>query len=63
MSEKEIQEAERTVRRVLGKFDWGDYGLDDLDPNVNPSLADDWKRDLAAEVVSALDAKNQLRHA
>jgi hypothetical protein len=57
-----LQEARNTVRKALGKFDWCDHGMDNLDPKVNPDMSDEWKGDLAAAIVTALDKKHQLMY-
>lgn len=35
------------IKLVLLGFDWGNYGLDDLDRRVNPGLSEDWADDLS----------------
>jgi hypothetical protein len=35
---------------LIRNFDWGNYGLDALDPNVNPEMSDEWAVDLAMEI-------------
>lgn len=59
-SDAYLQDARNTVHDALDSFDFSNYGLDWLDPDVNPDLSDEWKGDLAAEIVSALNKSNQL---
>lgn len=34
------------AKAILLDFDWGNYGLDDMDRRVNPDLSDEWATEL-----------------
>lgn len=53
-------DARSVAREALDGFNFSGYGLDDLDPDVNPDMADEWKFDLVGEIVGALDAQGML---
>lgn len=54
MKEREI------VRKAIHDFGWSNFGLDNLDRDVNPGFSDEWEYALAREIVAALDKAGKL---